>query len=73
MTLYRVATNSNVVNALINAARNGKEVTVFLEVQARFDEEANIFWAGKMQEEGVRVIQSIPRLQGSRKATADTP
>ncbi len=60
MTLYRVASNSNVVNALINAARNGKEVTVFLEVQARFDEEANIYWAGKMQEEGVRVIQSIP-------------
>ncbi len=60
MTLYRVASFSNVVNALINAARNGKEVTVFLEVQARFDEEANIYWAGKMQEEGVRVIQSIP-------------
>ncbi|HPT03176.1 MAG TPA: polyphosphate kinase 1 [Bacteroidales bacterium] len=63
MTLYRVATSSNVVNALINAARNGKEVTVFLEVQARFDEEANIFWAEKMQEEGVRVIQSIPGLK----------
>ena len=60
MTLYRVASDSNVVNALINAARNGKEVTVFLEVQARFDEVANIYWAGKMQEEGVRVIQSIP-------------
>jgi len=60
MTLYRVASNSNVVNALINAARNGKEVTVFLEVQARFDEEANIYWAGKMQQEGVKVIQSIP-------------
>jgi len=60
MTLYRVARYSNVVNALINAARNGKEVTVFLEVQARFDEEANIYWAEKMQEEGVRVIQSIP-------------
>ncbi len=60
MTLYRVANNSNVINALINAARNGKEVTVFLEVQARFDEEANIFWAGILQEEGVKVIQSIP-------------
>ncbi len=60
MTLYRVASYSNVINALINAARNGKEVTVFLEVQARFDEEANIYWAGKMQEEGVKVIQSIP-------------
>jgi polyphosphate kinase len=60
MTLYRVARNSSVINALINAARNGKEVTVFLEVQARFDEEANIFWAEKMQSEGVHVIQSIP-------------
>ena len=60
MTLYRVASKSTVVNALINAARNGKEVTAFLEVQARFDEEANIYWAEKMQEEGVRVIQSIP-------------
>jgi len=60
MTLYRVASKSSVVNALINAARNGKEVTVFLELQARFDEEANIFWSEKMQEEGVRVIQSIP-------------
>ena len=60
MTLYRVASDSIVINALINAARNGKEVTVFLEVQARFDEVANIYWAGKMQEEGVRVIQSIP-------------
>jgi len=60
MTLYRVASKSSVVNALINAARNGKEVTVFLELQARFDEEANIFWSEKMQEEGVKVIQSIP-------------
>ena len=60
MTLYRVASSSSVVNALINAARNGKEVTVFLELQARFDEEANIYWSEKMQEEGVRVIQSIP-------------
>jgi len=59
MTLYRVAHDSNVVKALINAARNGKEVTVFLELQARFDEEANIYWSEKMQEEGVRVIQTI--------------
>lgn len=59
MTLYRVARDSSVVNALINAARNGKEVTVFLELQARFDEEANIYWSEKMQEEGVRIIQTI--------------
>jgi polyphosphate kinase len=60
MTLYRVAKESKVINALINAARNGKSVTVFMELQARFDEEANIFWAGKLQEEGVKLIQGIP-------------
>lgn len=60
MTLYRVAKDSRVVNALINAARNGKSVTVFMELQARFDEEANIYWAGKLQEEGVKLIQGIP-------------
>ncbi|KAF0201103.1 MAG: polyphosphate kinase [Bacteroidetes bacterium] len=60
MTLYRVAKESKVVNALINAARNGKSVTVFMELQARFDEEANIFWAEKLQEEGVKLIQGIP-------------
>jgi polyphosphate kinase len=60
MTLYRVARDSNVINALINAARNGKSVTVFMELQARFDEEANIYWAEKMQEEGVKLIQGIP-------------
>ena len=63
MVLYRVAKNSNVINALINAARNGKSVTVFMELQARFDEEANIYWTGKLQEEGVRVINTIPGLK----------
>ncbi|MBW6490400.1 MAG: polyphosphate kinase 1 [Lentimicrobium sp.] len=60
MTLYRVAKDSKVINALINAARNGKAVTVFMELQARFDEEANIYWAEKLQEEGVKLIQGIP-------------
>jgi polyphosphate kinase len=59
MTIYRAAKNSKVINALINAARNGKNVTVFLELQARFDEQANIFWAEKMQDEGVKIIQGI--------------
>lgn len=63
MTFYRAARDSNVMNALINAVRNGKYVTVFLELQARFDEEANIKWAEKLQEEGVRVIHSIPGLK----------
>ncbi len=60
MTIYRAAKNSSVINALINAARNGKYVTVFMELQARFDEEANILWTERLQEEGVKVIQGIP-------------
>jgi polyphosphate kinase len=60
ITLYRVARFSNVINALINAARNGKQVTVFLELQARFDEAANIYWSEKLIEEGVKIIHTIP-------------
>jgi len=60
MTFYRAARNSNVINALINAARNGKNVTVFLEIQARFDEEANIYWAERLSEEGVKMIKTLP-------------
>jgi len=60
MTIYRAAKNSSVINALINAARNGKYVTVYMELQARFDEEANIYWTQRLQEEGVKVIHSIP-------------
>lgn len=63
MTLYRVSNPSNIINALISAARNGKMVTVFLELQARFDEEANIYWSGKLQEAGVRVLTGIPGLK----------
>jgi polyphosphate kinase len=63
ITLYRVAKYSSVINALINAVKNGKSVTVILELQARFDEEANIHWANKMQEEGVRVIYGVPGLK----------
>ncbi len=60
MTFYRAAHDSNVINALINAARNGKKITVFLEIQARFDEEANIYWTNRLQEEGVKIIETIP-------------
>ena len=63
MTLYRVAKNSRVINALINAARNGKSVTVVLELQARFDEESNIFWADRLKEEGVHVIHGLPNFK----------
>lgn len=60
MTFYRAARDSKVINALINAARNGKYVTVFLEIQARFDEKANIYWAQRLNEEGVKVIKNLP-------------
>ncbi len=62
-TVYRVAKNSSVMNALINAVKNGKKVVVVLELQARFDEEANIYWANKLKEEGVRVIYGVPGLK----------
>ncbi|HXC04622.1 MAG TPA: polyphosphate kinase 1, partial [Bacteroidia bacterium] len=62
-TLYRAARNSNVMNALINAVKNGKEVTVVVELQARFDEENNIYWANRLQEEGARVIFGVPGLK----------
>jgi polyphosphate kinase len=55
ITLYRVAKHSNVVNALINAVKNGKKVTVLMELQARFDEEHNIYWTNKLQEAGAHV------------------
>jgi polyphosphate kinase len=61
--LYRIARVSSVANALINAARNGKRVTVVLELQARFDEENNIYWSNRLQEEGVRVLHGIPGLK----------
>jgi len=63
ITLYRVAKNSNVVKALINAVKNGKSVTAVIELQARFDEESNIFWANKLQEEGAKVIYGVPGLK----------
>lgn len=63
MTLYRLARNSNVINALVNAARNGKKVTVYMELQARFDEKANINWSEKLIEEGAKIIFGMPGLK----------
>lgn len=63
ISLYRLARNSNVVNALINAARNGKQVMVVMELQARFDEKANIYWADRMMEEGVKLLYGVPDLK----------
>ncbi len=59
ITLYRLANPSNVVNALINAVRNGKNVTAFLELRARFDEQNNIHYANKLRNEGVKVHLGI--------------
>jgi polyphosphate kinase len=64
MTLYRVAENSSIVSALINAARNGKRVVVFIEVQARFNEEANLFWTEQLSKEhNVTLISSLEGLK----------
>src|SRR6202000_813739 len=62
-TMYRVASDSRIVHALISAARNGKKVTVFVELKARFDEANNIKWAKRMKEAGVKIIYSIPELK----------
>lgn len=63
ITAYRLAKDSKVVNALINAVRNGKQVTVVLELRARFDEEANLKWKERLEEEGVRVLVGVPDLK----------
>ena len=63
MTLYRLANPSYVVNALLNAVKNGKEVTVIIELKARFDEAANIQWAKLLTDAGVRVIMGVPSLK----------
>ncbi|MBP6215456.1 MAG: polyphosphate kinase 1 [Chitinophagaceae bacterium] len=63
ITLYRVAADSHIVNALISAARNGKRVTVFVELKARFDEANNLRWSKKMKAAGIKIINSIPRLK----------
>lgn len=63
VTLYRVAKDSQIVNALMNASRNGKKVFVFVELKARFDEANNLKWFKRMKEAGVKVIESIPKLK----------
>ena len=63
ITTYRLAKDSKIINALINAARNGKEVIVMLELKARFDEVANIEWKSVLEDEGVKVLIGIPRMK----------
>ena len=63
ITIYRLAKNSQVVNSLINAVKNGKQVTVQIELQARFDEESNIRYAEQLKAEGVKLIFGVRGLK----------
>jgi len=63
LTMYRVAKDSRIVHSLISACRNGKKVTVFVELKARFDEANNLRWARKLKEAGAKIIYSIPTLK----------
>jgi polyphosphate kinase len=72
ITLYRVARNSKVVNALMNACRNGKQVNVVIELQARFDEETNIYFSRKLEEVGANIYFGIPRLKVHAKLLSIT-
>lgn len=68
-TLYRLAKDSKVIKALIGAARNGKKVTVVIELLARFDEASNIGWSKKMQDAGIHVIFGVEGLKVHSKIT----
>lgn len=63
VTVYRMANDSRIANALISAARNGKKVTVIVELKARFDESNNIRWSKKLSDAGVTIIHSVPSLK----------
>jgi polyphosphate kinase len=63
LTCYRLADRSKIINALTNAVRNGKQVTVVLELRARFDEEANLEWKTELEENGVKVLLGVPNVK----------
>jgi polyphosphate kinase len=63
ITCYRLAARSKIINALTNAVRNGKQVTVVIELRARFDEEANLEWKETLEEAGVKVLIGVPNFK----------
>ncbi|MFT5747734.1 MAG: polyphosphate kinase [Saprospiraceae bacterium] len=63
ITLYRVAAKSDVANALLHARKMGKKVVVFIEAKARFDEKMNLFWGGKLEAAGAKVMYSFPGIK----------
>lgn len=63
IVIYRVAKKSQIINALINAVKNGKLVTVVVELQARFDEENNMYWSTLLREHGAKIIYGVPGLK----------
>ena len=63
ITIYRLANDSQIASALVNAVKNGKQVTVQIELQARFDEQANIKYANQLQAEGIKLIFGVPGLK----------
>lgn len=63
ITLYRVGSKSNVVQALLSACEQGKEVVIFVEAKARFDEEANLHWGGELKKAGAKVLYSYPGIK----------
>ena len=69
VTLYRLSKNSDIISVLLNAVRNGKKVTVIIELQARFDEVANIHWSEELTESGVKVIYGVQGLKVHSKLT----
>jgi polyphosphate kinase len=72
VTQYRVAQDSEIINNLINAAKNGKKVTVFVEIKARFDEENNLHSAAMMEQAGIRILYSLPGLKVHAKVALVT-
>ena len=63
VVLYRIDKNSTIAHALMSASRNGKKVTAFVEIKARYDESNNLYWANEMEKAGVHIIYSIPGMK----------